>query len=45
MPTENMTIPVPETNIPDPEVNGNSTNPINGTNGMGGTDNGTSPIN
>ena len=26
MPTETVTIPVPETNIPDPGVNGNSTN-------------------
>ena len=25
MPTETVTVPVPETNIPDPEVNGNST--------------------
>lgn len=40
MPTETMTVPVPETNIPDPEVNGNSTDnglndPSTGTNGMG----------
>ena len=25
MPTETVTVPVPETNIPDPEVHGNST--------------------
>ena len=37
MPTETVTVPVPETNIPDPGVNSEATNDATGDNGRART--------
>ena len=39
MPTETMTVPVPETNIPDPSVNNYTGDMTEGTNGVTGRSN------